>query len=168
LDFDLGLEFGVPDSESCFVIEATKDNHAMQMRFRLLILLSVAILLAGCGQSHVGTYVMEVRVIEGKTETKKYPLAEIKEQVGKYEESIELKSAGRYFQKAGGRIHEGDWWVADGRLAIRCDTQNGRRMGKGLISDGADRHYTIRGKGELVRGPYDQADSNLEVVYVKR
>ena len=41
-------------------------------------------------------------------------------------------------------------------------------MGKGLISEGADWHYTIRAEGELVRGHYNQVDSNLEVVYVKR
>ena len=141
----------------------------MQTRFRkILILLSFAILVTGCGQSHVGTYVKEVRVVEGKTETQKYPLAKIKEQVGKYEESIELKSTGRYIKKTGGRIHEGDWWVDDGKLAIRCDTQNGRRLGKRLISEGADRHYTIQGDGELVKGHYNVAESNLEVVYVKR
>ena len=138
------------------------------MKFvRCLIVLPLLSIYVGCGQVHVGTYDAQVRLVEGKSETEKFPLAEVQAKFARYPESIELKSNGRYIQHVGGRVHEGEWWAEDGRIGIRCDRQNGQALAKALVRKGADFHVTIR-KNELVRGPYNQPDANLEKFYVKR
>ena len=126
------------------------------------------LIIVGCGQSFSGNYTVEVRLVEGESETEKYPLQATREKHAKYgEKTLALNSGGRYVLNTGNRIHEGDWWVADNnRIAIRCDTQGGQRMAKGLISEDADSYYHIRANGDLSR-VYNNSESNLEVVFTK-
>jgi len=138
------------------------------MKFvRCLIVMPILSICVGCGQVYVGTYDAQLRLVEGKSETEKYPLAEAQAKFARYRESIELKSNGRYIQHVDGRVHEGDWWVENGNIGIRCDRQNGQALAKGLVRKGADFTLAIH-ENELVRGPYHQPDANVERFYVRR
>lgn len=134
-------------------------------------ILAIALLcsVVGCGKTqYTGTYTPKVQLKDGAEENPKYPLETVKEKFAKNgAKKLELKSNGRYVFNLGSRVHEGDWWVDDNRIAIRCDTQNGKKMTQNLISEGADRHFDIRDDGGLSRN-YDSPDSNLEVVFTKQ
>lgn len=130
------------------------------------LLVLIGLFVSGCGRSYVGKYYGDVRIVEGKHERPEYPLVEAKRKYGRFNESIQLNADGKYIQHAGGRIHEGDWWLEDGKIAIRCRKQNGKRIGKALVSEGADFYFVID-NGDLLRGHYDRAEANLEVVFRK-
>lgn len=134
---------------------------------RCLVAGLMVVLLVGCGESYSGSWDAQLRLVSGKSELEKFPLVTAEKRFSRQQESIELKRSGRYVQQIGASVHEGKWWTEEGRIGIRCDRQNGRDLAQSRISTDADAYFTIH-KGDLVRGPWNHADTNIEVVYVKR
>ena len=143
--------------------------RAFALNTKQILLLAVLCFVAGCGEARfAGKYTSQIQMKNGTQENPKYPLDDARKKHQKNgARSIELKSTGRYRLETGNRIHEGDWWVEDNRIAIRCDIQNGQKLSKALISEGADRYFDIRNDGDFSR-TYNSPDSNLEVVFSKQ
>ena len=123
---------------------------------------------SGCGSmgGMSGDYSCDLQLIDGKAEQADLSLEEARESYFKRgPESITLQSNGTYNRKISGTTHSGDWWEKDGMIMIRCRSQRGKPIAKGLISEGADTKFTIR-DGEFYR-QYAGKNSSYEVVYKK-
>ena len=132
--------------------------------YRLLISSIVLCLAAGCGNSIVGTYKPEARVIEGKTEAPEpgYSLEEIRKRLVKGERTLTFNKNGRYVWRTDNIVNEGPWRRDGDKLILRDDTQNGHRIGADLQ---LDREMRVLENGEILNvGAYNRY--NIEEVYV--
>ena len=131
-----------------------------------ILLASLSCLISGCGGMS-GEYSCEIQLIEGKAEQADLSLAAARESYFKRgPESMTLHSDGSYSRKISGSTHGGDWWEEDGKIMIRCRSQRGQRIAKGLVSKGADATFEIRDGGFYRQ--YAGKNSSYEVVYIKK
>ncbi len=129
---------------------------------RCWIVASLVLGYAGCGGLS-GTYVGDVRLMQGRTESSEpgYALEEYRAKIAAEGRTLSLSRNGRFTWNTGSVVLEGTWRIDGDRLIIRDDTYDGRRISAVMQED---RIWAIGAGGELVyTGRYNQY--NLEAVY---
>ena len=109
----------------------------------------VLVLAAGCGIRLSGEYTAEVRIMQGKEESKEkgYSLAEVQARLEKEPRTLVLEPGGRYIMRFGTGANEGDWRVEGDALILRDDIANGVRVQAPLR---VDRRLRIASNGEII------------------
>lgn len=126
----------------------------------------VFVLAAGCGIGLSGEYLAEVRLMQGKEESKEkgYSLGEVQARLEKEPRTLVLESGGRYIMRFGTGANEGDWRVEGDALILRDDIANGVRVQAPLR---ADRRLRIASNGEIIDdGMYGRY--NIEMVFRRK
>jgi len=123
-------------------------------------------LLSGCDSRLLGTYVADVRLMEGREEsdTPGYSLAEIRQKVAEDQRTLTLMPAGRFRLESTHSWVEGDWHQEDDTIITVDDTGNGEPIRPGMR---VTRKFTIGADGELIHGT-SYNHYNLEEFYTKQ